>query len=156
MTYHHVLVAVEHDPAKLKCVFEDLSEQELMKQFVTPYRKGQDIFSDNEIIPVSDIRKVHVVRTEQTNEVEREAINQQSLQRIDELNRSSDSVVIISPGHGYDPEDILEAGQDVTATYLKGPSGQAGTIHRMLNNSWVVSIVTGVIVAIVAAWIGLG
>lgn len=156
MTYHQVLIAVEHDPSKLKCLFEDLSEQNLVKYFVTPYRKGQDILSGNEIIPVSSVRKVHIVRTIQTNENEREAINQQSLQKIDELNRSSDSVFIISPGHGYEPVDILDAGQDVTSSFLNQPPGHTKPTLRMLNNPWIVSIGAGLMVAIIGAWLGLG
>lgn len=62
--------------------------------------------------------------------------------------------MIISPGYGYEPEDIAEAGMDVTLQYIAGAPGHAvsGGISGLLNNQWVVAIGTGLIVAALVWW----
>lgn len=125
MAYHHVLITFVDSPDKPRCVLSDLSEQDLKTQFVTPYRKGKDILCGVEIIRVGSIKKVQIIRTNEKSEVERDIIYEQSLKRDQEFNRQSDSVLLINLGHGYEPEDIAEAGEDVTSQYIFGPPGHA-------------------------------
>lgn len=159
MPFHHVLLALESEPTKLRCVLTDLTEEDLKAKFLRPYRKGQNIVCGNEVIPVSQIRKLHIVRTARDNEAERNALQEQSLKEIQEFNRQSDSVVLISPGRGYAHEDILEVGKDVTATFVSGPPGHAAAptpVVGFLNNQWIVAIGTGLIVAALVWWFGWG
>ena len=123
VAFYQVLVAVEQEPGKLRQVFEDLKENELQPKLVTPYKKGTSLICGNEIIPVLQIRKIHIVRTAQRNAAERESLHAQSLHEIDRLNRESSGIVFISPGSGYEPADILEAGEDVTMKYITGHPG---------------------------------
>lgn len=157
MPFHHVLLALESEPTKLRCVLTDLTEEDLKAKFLRPYRKGQNIFCGNEVIPVSQIRKLHIVRTTHENEVERSALQERSFNEIQEFNRQSDSIVLINPERGYDPEDILEVGEDVTATFVSGSLGHAVVptpVVEFLNNQWVVTIGTGLIVAALVWWFG--
>ena len=150
MAYYQVLVAVEQEPDKLRQVFEDLEEKELKPKFLTPYKKGTSLICGNEIIPVLQIRKIHIVRTTQRNEVERENLNAKSVREIERLNRESSGVVFISPGSGYDPGDILEAGEDVTKKYVTGHPGAASGLSplgRFASNSWFVTVFGGLVVA---------
>ena len=159
MPFHHVLLALESEPTKLRCILADLTEKDLKTKFLRPYRKGQNIVCGNEVIPVSQIRKLHIVRTARENETERSALQDRSFKEIQELNKQSESVVLISPGRGYDPEDILEVGEDVTTMFVSGPPGHASaptTVVRFLNNQWIVAIGTGLIVAALIWWFGLG
>lgn len=73
-------------------------------------------------------------------------------------NRDSDSVFFISLGRGYAPEDIEEAGSNVTERFINAPPGQerSGLAAKVVNNPWVVAIVGGVVVAGIVAWLGWG
>src|SRR5450759_2259149 len=105
MAFHHVLITFIDSPNKPRCVLSDLSEQQLQTQFVTPYGKGKDILCGTEVIRVGSIKSVQIVCTSKKSEVERSAIQEKSFKEIQEFNRQSDSVTLISPGYGYEPED---------------------------------------------------
>lgn len=156
MSLHHVLLTLSESPSKPRCVLSDLSEQQLQTQFVAPYRKGKNTLCGNEVIQVTNIKNVQIIRTKLPSEVERSAMQDRSFKDIQKFNRGSDSVTIISPGHGYEQEDIAEAGEDVTSQYIIGPPGYAnsGSLREILNNPWVVTIGTGLIVAALAWWLG--
>lgn len=150
MAFYQVLVAVEQEPNKLRQVFEDLEENELQPKLVTPYKKGTSLICGNEIIPVLQIRKIHIVRTAQRNAAERERIHAQSLHEIDRLNRESSGIVFISPGSGYEPADILGTGEDVTMKHITGHPGAASGLSplaRFASNPWFVTVVGGLVVA---------
>ena len=159
MPFFHVLLSVDTDQSKLRSVLADLSEEQLKAQVVLPYRKGTTLICGNEIIPVSTIRKIHVVHTARPNEHERKAIHAKSIKEIEKINRESSGLVFLSPGRGYDPEDILEAGEDVTPQYIVGPPGSAagpGVLVRFLSSQWTVGIGTGLLVAAAVWWLGWG
>ncbi|PJK07631.1 hypothetical protein CO610_08240 [Lysobacteraceae bacterium NML95-0200] len=150
VAFYQVLIAVEQEPNKLRQVFEDLDESELKPKLVIPYKKGTSLICGNEVIPVSQIRKIHIVRTTHRNEVEREDLHSKSVREIDRLNRESSGVVFISPGFGYDPVDILEAGEDVTRKFITGHPGAAAglpPLARFAGNPWLVTVVGGLVVA---------
>lgn len=154
MAFHHVLITFTGSSSKPRCVLSDLSEQQLQTQFVTPYRKGKDMLCGTEVIRVGSIKSVQIIDTNMTGEVERSAIQAKSFKDIQDFNSQSDSMTLISPGYGYEPEDIAEAGVDVTSQYIIGPPGHAasGGFAEFLNNPWVVAIGTGMIVAVLVWW----
>jgi len=159
MSFYQVLIAIEPQPDKLRCILRDLSEPRLLAQFVEPYRKGRDLVCGNEIIPIASLRKVHVVRTERDDAEERESLNAKSRRELEAINREPGGVVFLSLGRGYDPEDILEVGEDVTAGYISGPPGAAqdpSPVLRFLSNQWIVAVGTGLIVAGIVWWFGWG
>lgn len=150
MAFYQVLVAIEQEPDELRQVFEDLDENDLKTKLATPYKNGTSLICGNEIIPVLQIRKIHIVRTAQRNAAEREVLHAQSIKEIDRLNRESSGLVFISPGSGYEPADILEAGEDVTMEYITGHPGSASglsTLARFASNSWFVTVFGGLVVA---------
>jgi hypothetical protein len=149
MSFHHVLITFADSPNKPQCVLSDLSEPQLRTQFVTPYSKGKDILCGTEVIRVGCIKNIQIVRTEKNSEDERTALQEHSFNEMQEFNRQSDSFAIFGLGCGHDPEDIAEAGEDVTAQYIIGPPGHAATsgFVKLLNHQWVVAIGTGLIVA---------
>ena len=78
-----------------KCLFSNLSEKDLRKRFVRPYRRGRKILSGNEVIDVGAIKKLHVIRTARTSEEERHDLNERTLRETAEFNRTSRGVVIM-------------------------------------------------------------
>ncbi len=155
MAYHHVIAKVGQSD-KFRVLFADLSLADLKDRFLAPYERGRSFFSGNDLVAPSDLRSVQVVRTERTEQEERERINNESLAQIDKINRESDGVVFISPGSGYDSEDIAEAGEDVTHSVIKGPPGfRAGKWSKPAKVlAWVAGIVAVVIAAGVIKWLG--
>ncbi|HEU4687620.1 MAG TPA: hypothetical protein VFS23_04615 [Vicinamibacterales bacterium] len=157
MPYYHVLISLNNESQQLRVVFHDLSELQLRTQFARPYAKGADLVCGNEIVPVARICRRHIVRTTQPEKDERDALNAKSLAEIDAMNRQPGGVIFLSAGRGYNPEDILEVGEDVTSQYIQGPPGYAsrsGILAAFVNNQWILAIVTGLIVTGVAWWLG--
>jgi len=158
MVYFHVLVKLGAASSPYEKVVTDVSESELRHTFVTKYKKGTDIFIGGRLIKVSDINSVLIVRTEESDEITRERINSDSLDRISKMNRESDGVVFISAGSGYDPEDILELGENVTSEYITEPPGSGGGFNwgEIANHPWVITILGGLVLAAILALLGLG
>ena len=154
MAYHHVLLTLADAPDKPRCVLLDLTEKQLQIQFVTPYEKGKDILCGSEIIRISNIKRIQIIRTGKTNEIERNDFRERISQENEEFNRQSNSSVIIGIGCGYEPEDITEAGEDVTTQYISGLPGHASsnTFRELINHPWVITIGGGLIVAALVWW----
>lgn len=156
MSYHHVIIRLFESERNPRSIISDASEKELLSEFVHPYRAGKDILLGSELFRLVDIRTVLIVRTERPEAIERDEINEADLKEIGRLNAQSDGFVIFSTGRGYDPEDILDVGTDVTAQYIKGPPGQSSALLRTaLHNPWIVTIGAGLIVAALVASLGL-
>ena len=153
MPYFHVLVTL---PGKGLRLLSDLSEGDLKRQFLWPYRSAKPILSANEVIETKLIEKVTIIRTERPSADELKTIQDRSYVAVQEFNRSQDSAVLISAGRGYDPEDIVEAGTDVTGAYISFPPGEGEwpLISAVVNHPWISTIITGVIVAALAAYFG--
>lgn len=155
MSYHHVIARVGYED-EFQVLFIDRSADELKECFVKPYEKGQSFFSGNDLISPSDLRSIQIIRTDRTDEVERDEINRLDRERIDRLNDSNSEVFIISVGGGYKPQDIAEAGVDVTHDFIKGSPGfKAGKWESSKKAlTWIASIVAIVVAAGVVKWLG--
>ncbi|GAB5605378.1 hypothetical protein [Sideroxyarcus sp. TK5] len=155
MPYHHVIAKVGTE-VKFRELFTDLTFEDLSERFVKPYEKGTSFFSGNDLISPNDLRSVQIIRTERKNEVERDEINRKDRESIDRLNNSSSSVFIVSVGGGYEPQDIAEAGEDLTHTFIKGhPGFKAGRWDPSIKVvAWVGGIVATVIAAGIVKWLG--
>lgn len=155
MGYYHVIAKVGAD-AKIRCLFSDLSYEELREQFMKPYERGRSCFSGNDLISPYGLASVEVVSTESSDQVEREEINRVDRKRIDEFNRNSFHAVLISVGGGYEPEDIARAGNDITHTLIKGPPGfRSHTLHVSKKvGAWIAGIIATVVATGIAKWLG--
>ncbi|WON75340.1 hypothetical protein [Nitrosospira sp. Is2] len=65
-------------------------------------------------------------------------------------------LVFISPGSGYNAEDIAEAGEDMTHSFIKGPPGfKAGRfVFSAKIFSWITEVLAAVVGARIAKWLG--
>lgn len=157
MAFFHVLLTVQGAPNEARCVLMDLSERELAKQFLQPYRRGTTMLAGTEVIDTMDIHSTTIIKTERTNEQERKDIQDASQRHLDEMNRQG-VLVFMGPPQGYEPEDIVEAGFDVTKTYITAPPGHGKTslLSAVVNHPWISAIATGLVVAGVAKALGWG
>jgi hypothetical protein len=122
MAFHHV-IATLGPGTQVRVLFTDLTSEELAKQFIRPYEQGKPFFAGHELISPHELRSIQIIRTQRPGRTERDEINRKDRDRIDRLNASGSGLVLISAGAGHEPEDIAEAGEDVTHTVIKGPPG---------------------------------
>lgn len=155
MSYHHVIAKVGTEE-KFRVLFSDLTVKELNERFVKPYEKGTPFFSGNDLISPNDLRSVQIIRTERQNEVERDQINRKDRESINQLNNSSSRVFIVSVGGGYEPQDIAEAGEDLTHTFIKGHPGfkAGGWEPSIIVIAWAGGIAATVVAAGIVKWLG--
>ena len=150
MPYFHVVAELDDAPNKPVAIFIDLSRTELQNQFITPYERGTDLVSKNAIFPIQRLRKLHVIQTQERSEQELLEVQRKSREANDARNRDS-PVLFLSVGSGYEPEDIVEAGTDITQAVVNGPPGSKPgeqVFKALLNNGWVVGIGGGMVVAV--------
>ncbi len=155
MSYYHVIAKVGAEE-RFCSLFTDINVEELRERFVKPYENGTSFFSGNALISPNDLRSIQIIRTERQNEVERDEINRKDRESIDRLNNSSSSVFIVSVGGGYEPQDIAEAGEDCTHTFIKGhPGFKARNWEPFIKViAWVGGIVATVVAAGIVKWLG--
>ncbi len=159
MKFYHVLISHEKEPDSLRQIFEDLDENELKQKFLLPYRKGKSLICGGEVVPVKQIKKVRISRTDQCNEVERDKLLRNSIQQIEKLNVESDGSFVIPSAIGSYPGDILEDDEDVTEKYIvDSPGYDAGSspFSRFVAHPMVVMVVGSLVVAFVVWVLGWG
>ena len=153
--YFHVFLSVEPAPEKQRCVFSDLSEAALRASFVRPFKEGKNLPCANEIIPVSNVRRFTITSTDDRSETVLKRFREASNEALDKHNRESSGLVFLG-GLGFGPDDLVRMGTDVTAKFISEAPDRVprpSLINRLFNNSWVVGIAGGVIVAGIAAWL---
>ncbi|OOE93864.1 hypothetical protein BZG76_03935 [Salinivibrio sp. AR647] len=156
MSYLHVTIKTKSSNGWI-CIFKDLSVYELKKKLVKPYKLGKSIYYDGNILPPNEIIQIKINETEKAHEEELKTVQDESYKEVQEFNRTSSRVVLISAGHGYSDYEINECGKDVTASYIStGPgAGTAFTVTAdFIKHPWVVRVVGGLVFLAVAAYLG--
>ena len=87
--------------------------------------RGRTFFAGALVVAPIELRELRIIETPVKEAAAREQVNRDSLAEIAEMSRTS-GLFIISPGQGYHPNDVLEAGADVTRTFLRGGPGSSG------------------------------
>lgn len=156
MSYLHVTIKTKSSNGWL-CIFKDLSVSDIKKKLVKPYKLGKPIYYDGNILPPNEITQIKINETEKTHEEELKIVQDESYKEIQEFNRTSSSVVLLSAGNGYSDYEINECGKDVTSSYISTGSG-VGTastvVAEFIKHPWVVRVVGGLMFLVVAAYLG--
>ena len=155
MSHYHVIAKLDSE-RELRVLFVDLDVATLNERFVKPYEKGIPFFSGNDLISPTTMRSLQIVRTERPDAVERDDINRKDRESIDRLNEPGSGVFFLSVGGGYEPQDIAEAGVDVTREFIKGhPGFKAGWWQPSMKvMAWVGGIFASVVAAGISKWLG--
>jgi len=154
MSYYHVLVSISGS-ARIEVLFADMSVSELKTKFLKPYKRGSTFLAASKVIKPDELRSIRIIETEDKEADARRKINDADLADIAEMNRSG-GVMIISPGRGYQPEHLAEAGDDVTSHFLDTGPGVPSTFFGVSKKAvvWALSIVAGVLATGLAKWLG--
>lgn len=112
MAYYHIRItqasAPSYDETRLDMTFEELDER-----FLSPYREGSKIVINGKVIPVSDVERIRISKSDQDSNY---------LRPIAERERRTSGV--ISFVHSGD-WDIANQGEDVTDELITDPPGSA-------------------------------
>ena len=157
MSYIHVTIKSKSSDNWL-CIFKDLSVSDLKKKLVKPYRLGKSIYYDGNILSPSEITQIKINETEKLHEDELKFVQEESYKNVQEFNRTSSSVTLISAGYGYSDYEINECGKDVTNLYISTGPG-VGTLFtataEFIKHPWVVRVIGGLVFVTVATYMGL-
>lgn len=158
MSYFHALISQASEPDSFRCVAHDLSETDLKKLVVRPYRSGRPILVGNRVYPVQELRGVKIVKTEEPAEVVLAKATEEFNRDVDRMNNDPSSFVFVMPSPGYTLDQLDEVGTDVTASFVTEAPGEGGPLKLaqvFANHPWVVGIGTAVAAAAIAAWLKL-
>ena len=112
MAYYHVRVtqasAPSYDETRLDLTFEELDER-----FLSPYREGSKIVINGKVIPVSDIERIRISKSDQDSNY---------LRPIAERERRNSGVISFVRSGDW---DIANQGEDVTDELVTDPPGSA-------------------------------
>ncbi len=154
---YHVLLNKRDSESSLRVIFRDLSERDLKRRFLAPYRRAGKVLVEGEAIDLTFVSKFKIIATAKAMEEELEVVRKESFEEVQRTNRESSSVVFISAGWGYRDEEIEHVGADVTAKYLISPPGEGGlvaTLGAFLNHPWILAIGAGLVVAWLVFYFG--
>lgn len=154
MHYFHVFVCQEGEAA-LRVVALDLTEDEIKRHIVNPYRRGTSIVQNGKIISVASLRELRICMTSTAFEQAYSSEHAVQSRKIDELNRGGD-VFFISPGPGYD--DMADSFENVTDTFLRvkepGNASHPPLLVSFINHPIVSTVVGGVVLSGLAFYLG--
>ncbi len=143
--YLHVVLVLEGSEQRV-FLFGDLSERDLKKRFLHYYHLGKPVLKNNEVINLAQVKSVHIIETEDPKEESLKKLQIKSKKDIDDFNRTSQSLVLIGPGAGWDDDEIVECGKDVTSRFISAPPGQ-GTwstkLLAVLHSPWLLKLIGG-------------
>lgn len=152
MSYLHVLVQKKGDNNWI-CIFKDLQENDLNKQFIKPYKLGRSLFYDGNILAVNDITNICIIRSDNNHEQELKILQEENDRKNDEPGQMA-----VFLGIGWEDYEIKDCGVNVTTDYLKEAPG-LGTvgsqISEFIKHPWVVRVLGGFILLLVATYFKL-
>nr|VFK51223.1 MAG: hypothetical protein BECKTUN1418E_GA0071001_100541 [Candidatus Kentron sp. TUN]VFK57477.1 MAG: hypothetical protein BECKTUN1418F_GA0071002_11177 [Candidatus Kentron sp. TUN] len=129
MNYYHVVIQKKLDN-KWVCVFKDLSETELKKCFVIPYKTGKDIFYDGKILFLSEIAEIKIILTGSCHRDELEVAQKELDENVKYMNESG---IPVLPSFLCE-DGIKNLGEDITVRYLSEGPG-TGTLSSKVFGS---------------------
>jgi hypothetical protein len=128
----------------------DLSEKALRSGILKDYRAGRRITENGTNFDLSKVVKIKISSTgAQAADVIKQEDEQAELARM-KFNRSSNWVTMIGLPTS-ELRDILEYGENVTDQFITAPPGSGFSIIEILNHNWVITIIGGLVVALIVA-----
>jgi len=154
MNHFHVFVRQEGETA-LRLVALDLTEDEIKRHIVKPYRRGTSIVQGGTITPVASLRELRICVTSTAFEQAYSSEHAAHSRKMDELNRDS-NVFILSMGPGHD--DMANTFENVSDRFLCGKEpGNASRPPRFVSitsHPIISTVVGGVVLAGVVVCLG--
>ena len=124
MHYFHVIIK-QKESNSLECIFKDISEEELNKKFVNPYKLCKDLYYDGRILPIREISNITIIKSTETAE-SMEHMN------LKEIEKKTDDLEFIVKCIGI-CATITHYGKKVTNNYLSTAPCQGTLVSDFLD-----------------------
>lgn len=157
MAYFHVLISGVTTPDVYRCIFVDLSESKLKSLILRPYRSGSPLVANGRVYSQSELCGIKIVRTETTSSNALATASAGIDKQFQELSRHGFPGAI-GPFPSYGPDQIGEAGVDVTSQFITNSPGEGGRwkpVKAAFSNSWIIAIGGAVVATAIAKWLKL-
>lgn len=155
MDHFHVFARQEGE-AELRVLAADLTEAEVKRRIVRPYRRGTSIVHGGTIIPIASLRELRICKTSLPFDESHEAECVADAEEIALLNRSGD-LTFVSPGPLRD--NMAECFDNVTEQFLRGrepgDKGQASLFSSITNHPIISTVVGGLLLAAAVFYLGI-
>jgi hypothetical protein len=156
MSYYHVTIQTKNSENWI-CIFKDLSEADLKKNFLKPYKLGNSIYSNGNILSPTEIIQIIINKTDNKHEDELKAVQDESYREVVDYNRRNPHTLLVSAGRGHNDYEINECGDNVTDKFISSGPGHGTPLtifSEFIKHPWVVRIVGGLILIAVTALLG--
>lgn len=144
MPYYHVLVTSTAKEAENICVASDLTEAQLKKLILRPYRAGHTLAIEGRLYPPTEIREICIVKTKVEAELTLDAAAYDTRHQTVSMNANLPRGPAIGTFAGYGIEQIKEFGDVVTPQYINGPPGKEGIFDSLISISKKILVVVAV------------
>lgn len=150
--YFHVIGWTTQSGDEPRFLFGDLSENQLKKQFVKPYRTGGKILAQQKVLNATDLKAVKIIETPVVKAEALKAVQDRSLVRIEEFRRQRNWTSMTSAGYGWDDVDVAYAGTEVTTHYVNGKPGSPSLLNQIVHSHWLRVVGAGLVLLAFLAW----
>lgn len=146
--FYHVLIKIRGEREDL--LLWDLSQSALKQKFLKPYRSGKKIPVSGKIIDPHALESVRIIMTNECRNEAMERLMTESILSTNKINENNRGAYFIGSIYGSNT-DIEHAGTEVTKEFIIDAPGSAKTIGYYINHPWVLTVLGGLIVAILVA-----
>ncbi|WDZ81055.1 hypothetical protein PWG15_25240 (plasmid) [Ensifer adhaerens] len=149
--YFHVVAWTRQSTEDPIFLFGDLSETQLKRQFVRPYRIGGKLHLGQRVLNAAELTRVMIIETLEPKAEVLKALQERSLRQIEEVNLHTSWEYWVSTGYGWDDDDITYAGNDVTARYVRGRPGSPSLLYQIAHSHWLRVVGAGLVLLAISA-----
>lgn len=149
--YFHVVAWTRQSTEDPIFLFGDLSETQLKRQFVRPYRSGGKLHLGQRVLNAAELMGARIIETVEPKAEALKAMQERSLRQIDEVNSHTSWEYWVSTGYGWDDEDIAYAGNDVTTRYVNGRPGSPSLSYQIVHSHWLRVVGAGLVLLAISA-----
>lgn len=153
--YFHVVVWTTQSGKEPIFLFGDLSEKQLKRQFLKPYRTGGKIFVQQKVLKATELTAVRIIETPNVKDEALKAVQERSLWWIEEFRRQRKWSSMTSAGYGWDDADIVYVNGDVTKSYISGGPGSPSLVTQIVHSHWFRVAGIGLVLLALLAWLNV-
>lgn len=121
-------------------LMSDLSEKELRRRFVKPYRHGKTVKEAENIVDLRSITSVEIIKSQLTYAQMLDAFERHEDEKEKRMSPQPFSLPHFHVREFWLDDRVADFGKNVTDQYIHGPAGTAFSWTRFFNNPWIVGV----------------
>jgi hypothetical protein len=128
----------------------DLSETEITRRVVKPYRRGKSLFVNGSVFKAEDIEAIRIVRTPSVAKDAIAELARQHNEFVDRINSDPTSGVVFIDIGPNSATDLVDEYDNVTDRFVNAPPGTSGFLASVWNYVTSNPLVSGVLATLLA------